>query len=455
MTSSQISWASQHFDWFDYPYSNFLPQYKADTKAPILWYDDYYCIYVGKAKYNAMVSYVNAHNLNLEDMFLHFSTATTITFANETYTLPAGSRVPTYSWYGTGGDLTKSGALVIMYPGNPNFRAFNAAYEQSQLATSYGGATYDGIFVDNSVIHVLLNNNGTIVSGGAYAEYPGTSSVAAAAYDSDMALVFASVRSILGAKGVAGSKLQVANGAISNVQSSANWTALFPYIDESYMEFALVPQLNSDNFIGTIGAIATANAAKVPAITSAHVAGSAWTAIASSDLMDVLAEYYLAATPSSYFVLQDLNSGDPETYGWFPAIEYNVGSPSVGAPNTVTPAGSQANGYYVLAIGKDPSDSLATYKVLARLYDNALVLYKGQSSWNTTTGSVTNTIHNLPVTSDNPTGIYYQLNADGTVGSTAMTTITLGNAEGAVLVKASALNLASPPTALKASVAVK
>jgi hypothetical protein len=448
MTPAQIDWAAQHFDYFDAPYTQFLAQYEADTTAPILFYDNYYCLYVGAAKYTAMVNYALANGLSIEDMFLHFRVATTITFPDGTYTLPAGSRVPSYGWYGTGGNLTQNGARVFMNPGNAGYRAFNAAYQRSQLAATYGGASYTGTFVDNSTPGVLSSTSGTIVSGGTFVEYPGTLAEASAAYDADIAATFAAVRETLGPKGAAGSKLQVPNGAISRVSSSQNWTALFPYIDASYMEFAIQPSGNySINLATMVGAIASADAARVPAIVSASVVSlAAWASIPSQELMAGLAEYYLSATPSSYFVLQDDNSGAPETYSWFPAIEYNVGAPSVGAPNTPVLSGMQPNGYYVLASGIDPSDGVSKYEVLARLFDNGIAIYKGRATWNDNTGPSSDTTQNLPITSDNPTGTYYELNADGSVSSSPVTQVTLPNAAGGLWIKASVINGATSCT---------
>jgi hypothetical protein len=86
----------------------------------------------------------------------------------------------------------------------------------------------------------------------------------------------------------------------------------------------------------------------------------------------------------------------------------------------------------VFATGIDPLSPPLTYKVFARDYENALVLYKplsyaagiGEGTRNTQTA----TTHQLG-------GNYRRVNADGTLGS-VISSITLRNGDGAVLIKA-------------------
>ena len=96
-TPAQVAWNAANIDLFDSPDPSYLPTYKAagDTS----WaYDNYYCMYVGDPKYNALVSWCAAQNVPLESMFVHLSVSTVVDFGGTTYTLPAGSRVPTYTW---------------------------------------------------------------------------------------------------------------------------------------------------------------------------------------------------------------------------------------------------------------------------------------------------------------------------------------------------------------------
>jgi hypothetical protein len=137
--------------------------------------------------------------------------------------------------------------------------------------------------------------------------------------------------------------------------------------------------------------------------------------------MATLAYYYLLADPSRTFL--DLYGGyspaSSWSQHWFGAVTYNVGQP------TAT--------WSIFASGPDPADLSKTYRVYERPYSNALVLYKPRSS--TANGSAsgstadnTATVHQLP-------GTYRPLQADGTLGA-PLTSITLRNGEGAVLIKA-------------------
>ena len=86
----------------------------------------------------------------------------------------------------------------------------------------------------------------------------------------------------------------------------------------------------------------------------------------------------------------------------------------------------------LFATGTDPFSPSLTYKVFSRTYDNALVLYKplsyAQGLGEGTLNLQTATTHALG-------GSYRQVNADGSLGP-VITSITLMNGQGAVLVKA-------------------
>ena len=84
------------------------------------------------------------------------------------------------------------------------------------------------------------------------------------------------------------------------------------------------------------------------------------------------------------------------------------------------------------ATGKDPTNSVMTYKIYQRQYDNALVLYKplsyAQGVGEGTTADTTATTHQLG-------GTYRIVNSNGTLGQ-FVTSVTLRNGEGVVLLKA-------------------
>lgn len=133
-----------------------------------------------------------------------------------------------------------------------------------------------------------------------------------------------------------------------------------------------------------------------------------------------LAYYYLLADPDRTFLM--FFGGDSPatswTQHWSPAVNVDVGAP--------------AGALRMLATGADPANSSLTYQVLARDYANALVLYKplsyAQGKGEGTTADSTATTHDL-------TGSYRTVNANGTLGA-VVTSVTLRNGEGAILVKA-------------------
>jgi hypothetical protein len=116
---------------------------------------------------------------------------------------------------------------------------------------------------------------------------------------------------------------------------------------------------------------------------------------------------------------------------------------------------TNTSGMFIFATGKDPSPSntAGTYYVIGRNYTKALILDKPlidgySSSTLTNYDDQTATTHTLPALPDNPSGKYYKVNSDGTISSTPITSVTLKNAEGVILIKETALNGALPVTAL-------
>jgi hypothetical protein len=106
------------------------------------------------------------------------------------------------------------------------------------------------------------------------------------------------------------------------------------------------------------------------------------------------------------------------TRHWTPAAAYDVGQPTAAWTEWAT--------------GNDPSNSGLTYKVLGRTYSKALVLYKPLSY---KLGVGTGTIADNTATKHALQGNYRVLRADGTLGP-AVTSITLRNGEGAILIPA-------------------
>jgi hypothetical protein len=132
-----------------------------------------------------------------------------------------------------------------------------------------------------------------------------------------------------------------------------------------------------------------------------------------------LAYYYLLADPDRTMLMffGGYAPAAPWSQTWIPAATVDVGQP--------------VGGMTTFAAGQDPENPALEYRVFAREYSKALVLYKPRSY---TLGAGTGTLNNATVTTHQLGGTYRVLNGDGTVGPT-VTQVTLRNGEGVVLLK--------------------
>jgi hypothetical protein len=137
-------------------------------------------------------------------------------------------------------------------------------------------------------------------------------------------------------------------------------------------------------------------------------------------LLGTLAYYYLLADPDSTFLMFYGGFEPSSTWQrhWTAAVAFDVGRPT--------------GNFSLFASGKDPANPTLNCKVYQRPYQKALILYKPLShargaKATATLGDDTATKHELG-------GSYRPLRADGTLGS-AVTSVSLRNGEGAILVK--------------------
>jgi hypothetical protein len=159
----------------------------------------------------------------------------------------------------------------------------------------------------------------------------------------------------------------------------------------------------------------------------------------------ILATHYLINHPNAYFMY---HVGSAANYGgqpygnftnthWHPNMEINIGQPVVRADTDYWGA-TNTNRFFTVQSG-------AGYAVLGREYTNALVLTKyGQ-------GGIANVGANPVTISLN--GTYYRLQADNSYGA-PITSITLGDIEGAILVKDPNLQGPSRPVNVSATVQI-
>jgi hypothetical protein len=274
-------------------------------------------------------------------------------------------------------------------PSNPSFRIWAVTY-LTQLVQNQPSSV--GLFVDNS-------EGDPPAMGGQVVE--GTSS-----YTQDYA-----------------SLLNDASRAIAPRLLMAN-TITPQVIRQStgaFEEFALRPMSSTyDQFEATAALIAQEQALRSPSpYLVLDVLPEGGSPTDPRTQMASLAYYYLVGNPTTTFIdfFGGYETGSDWSRHWTQAAAYNVGQPQ--------------GTWSLFATGADPEDTSKTYRIYQRAYTNALVLYKPISLGNGNRGTLddaTATWQLLP-------GTYRQLNADGSLGP-IITSITLRNGEGAVLIKA-------------------
>jgi hypothetical protein len=133
-----------------------------------------------------------------------------------------------------------------------------------------------------------------------------------------------------------------------------------------------------------------------------------------------LAYYYLLADPKQTFLM--FYGGNEPSTSWTrhysKAVEVNVGQP--------------LGTWSVRQTGADPANTRLKYTVVQRQYENGLVLWKGVSN---ALGVGQGTTADNTATTVQLGGLYRPVRADGTLGA-AVSSISMRNGEGAVLIKA-------------------
>jgi hypothetical protein len=281
-------------------------------------------------------------------------------------------------------------------PSDSGFRAWATQYEVSLLNSQPYSS---GLFVDNS--------------GGNFDVSAAVLLESASSYSNDYGTLLRAIGHAIAPRWILANTAGGGTAASAVVQNVAGY----------FEEFALRPLANNYlQFGGLAATVAQRAALTVPspyAVLDSDPTGGSPTDPRTQ--IATLASYYLLADPSTTFL--DFYGGySPATswtQHWSPAAAYNIGVP-VGA-------------WAVFASGPDPENAALTYQVYQRAYTNALVLYRPLSA--SANGAVSGTLDNATTTTFTLKGTYRPLKADGTLGA-AVTSITLRNGEGAILIKA-------------------
>ncbi len=463
--ADQLSFMGTHYD-------AIIGQGQGAGDTPYFTYTNYYCMYVGRDEYSDAQQWAQAQGVDFESFFLHYSETTVChPYGDVSYTLPAGSRVPTYQWYGTAGDMTKTGARVVMNVGNPNYRAWKLDYVTRQLEQT--GA--DGIFVDNTSF-TTMPGSFTVTSGGAVAEYPANFM---ASFANDLLILFANFYNAFGT-----TKAQMANMGLGDD------ARVYPYLWGIFRE-----GMNQPGGVPSFQLIDKALNNSVAAGVKANLIGSYWND-ARWD-MPALAFFYLVKNDTCYFspflqYVSDEFASDPRKNQWYDAASYDIGpaksgrqvlkvgiDPASASEDTISatvtkvtssiyqltdtskqwtdkqwnngwlvfPSGfmmkvykSGANYVQLYNPGQVPTDGTyevgtASYTVYSREYGKAVVVFRPRTDGKSVITEASAVTVRLPATADNPSGRYFMLNRDGTLETTPRTTLIMRNSDGAVLIK--------------------
>jgi hypothetical protein len=278
-------------------------------------------------------------------------------------------------------------------PAGADFRAWAASYEVSYLQSNPLAA---GLFVDNS--------------GGKAPVGPGAVAEPVSSYTTDYTGLLTAVGQAI-----------APHWLLANTYGGSAGDTVGATTQAAFDESALRPLASTyQSFENLAAAVAGQEAVTSPApylvLDSLPTGGSPTD---PRTQLATLAEYYLLADPTTTFL--DFFGGYAPSSSWSqhwsPAAAYDVGNPQ--------------GSWSLWASGADPSNTALTYHVYARTYDNALVLYKPLSYAQGVGGTLSDasaTVHQLG-------GSYQELQADGTLGP-VVTSVTLRNGEGAILVKA-------------------
>jgi len=290
--------------------------------------------------------------------------------------------------------------------GDANCRAWITERASYYVTQTYSGYTYDGLFLDNAMGTLTLNN---LQSGGSTVEDTSPSTFATN-----------SILAILAAKaGVAGKVVFINTGNYYGEPYESYIVAAGGDHAENWIQIDRTYGSNKIDYV--ISRSASGRVVQVKSQGVAAVDGDL-----ERDRMFSLALYYLSAGPTTYYCFGQEGQGpQPNDFKsqWYAAIEHDVGQPSAS--------------YYVLATPTDSSTG-APAPIYARMFGKALAVCCPLPQWNSSySTSYTLDLPSYSIGGGQTSNRYQWLYANGTLGS-PVTQVTLRNADGAVLIKTDA-----------------
>lgn len=324
-------------------------------------------------------------------------------------------------------------AQWVAFPGNSTFKNWITQWNKTNIADEQGS---DGLFLDIQTTRIPDEYGARHLDDPVYIEY--STARDGGQWEADINSALQLQESVLAPAG---------DMTFSNI---AGFNSLVDSGKGFFFEFYLDivnnhASLGASNWLSRFGSLGTTKyAGKSFRIMWAPYydhAGAPVTRVREE--IYGLASYLLMSSPTTYFDPGD-PMGNPDEH-WFKAIEWVGGKdidtgvpyPGIGNVSAAEPDS------YQFASGQDPSMPTRNYYVFARKFDNGLVLLKPRPQFNSLYDDTSITTHNLPtydLGGGQTSNRYYKLNNDGTIDSIPITSISLHNAEGAILIKETALN---------------
>jgi hypothetical protein len=360
--------------------------------------------YVTTAFYTHMQNWYNNHpEYNIEDAFIH-----------DANVCPQGTlktiacRIQIFIW--------DSGRWVIN-PADPGLRAYQVQRMNDIIASNtYGGYEPDGVFFDE---HSSWDFDGRLDQYN-MREYSGALDQPAAYMNDIIGLLQIEKNALGSGKSI---MLNIAEFRTENdfqmaMAGGAGFLEMLnnPLLDGISDKWDWIDRILSNGAFATFSFEASAPTNYTPGNSAS---GNARLLLAS------LANYYMVVPnpPANLTYHSDSGLSSPFEQNWLSAIETEIGSPF--GVRSIYSQGTDPNGW--------------SYRVWARDFGNALVLVRPIAAWNYQTFDDT-----TAVTVTLPAGdTYLPLNSDGTLGA-PVNSITLRNAEAAILIKQSGGDTLAP-----------